>query len=115
MRATILLFFIVLNSIVFAQKELKVISLKETKRIATNLSADNMEGRRAFTTGNEKAAAYIANEFQKIGLKPIDAEEQNEPMSSLFHKKVNLIMLLMKIAKLFLSSKIILLLFSIGI
>jgi Zn-dependent M28 family amino/carboxypeptidase len=69
MRATILLFFIVLNSIVFAQKELKVISLKETKRIATNLSADNMEGRRAFTTGNEKAAAYIANEFQKIGLK----------------------------------------------
>lgn len=27
--------------------------------------------------------------FQKIGLKPIDTEEQNEPMSSLFHKKVN--------------------------
>lgn len=28
-----------------------------------------MEGRRAFTPGNEKAAAFIANEFDKIGLK----------------------------------------------
>jgi len=69
MRATLVLFFILLHLIVFAQKELKVISLKETKRIETTLSADNMEGRRAFTKGNEKAAAFIAKEFQKIGLK----------------------------------------------
>ena len=69
MRSTLLLFFIVLNTIVFAQKELNVISLKEIKRIETTLSADNMEGRRAFTKGNEEAAAFIAKEFQKIGLK----------------------------------------------
>lgn len=53
----------------FAQKGLKTISLKETTRIETALAADNMEGRRAFTPGNEKAAAFIANEFDKIGLK----------------------------------------------
>jgi Zn-dependent M28 family amino/carboxypeptidase len=53
----------------YAQKGLKAISLKETTRIETALAADNMEGRRAFTPGNEKAAAFIAKEFDKIGLK----------------------------------------------
>jgi len=65
MRATILLFFIVLNSIVFAQKELKVISLKETKRIATNLSADNMEGRRAFQPAMRKRRHISLMSFKK--------------------------------------------------
>ncbi|NCW88642.1 MAG: aminopeptidase, partial [Chitinophagia bacterium] len=60
--------FILLSLVGYTQKELKVISLKETKRIETSLSADNMEGRRAFTKGNEKAAAFIAKEFEKIGL-----------------------------------------------
>ena len=60
---------ILLQTFCFAQKGLKKISLKETTRIETTLSADNMEGRRAFTPGNEKAAAFIANEFDKIGLK----------------------------------------------
>ena len=52
-----------------AQKSLKVISLKETKRIETILSADDMMGRRAFSASNEKAAAFIVSEFEKIGLK----------------------------------------------
>jgi len=67
-------YFLLLPSIffsisTFSQKGLKAISLKETTRIETALAADNMEGRRAFTPGNEKAAAFIANEFDKIGLK----------------------------------------------
>ena len=67
------LFFI--SKVTFSQKGLKTISLKETTRIETTLAADNMEGRRAFTPGNEKAAAFIADEFQKIGLKKWNEQE----------------------------------------
>jgi hypothetical protein len=35
------------------------------------LSADDMQGRKAFGPGGEKAASYIAGEFKKIGLEPL--------------------------------------------
>jgi Zn-dependent M28 family amino/carboxypeptidase len=69
MKNFLLLYFLFYSTITFSQKGLKTINLKETTRIETTLAADNMEGRRAFTPGNEKAAAFIANEFDKIGLK----------------------------------------------
>jgi hypothetical protein len=69
------LFFI--STVTFSQKGLKAISLKETTRIETALAADNMEGRRAFTPGNEKAAAFIADEFQRIGLKIPDVKKNH--------------------------------------
>jgi len=62
----ILLLLICFSS--FGQKSLKSIKLKETTRIESILSADDMQGRRAFSAGNEKAAAFIADEFEKIGL-----------------------------------------------
>ncbi|MFZ9686797.1 MAG: M28 family peptidase [Chitinophagaceae bacterium] len=62
----ILLLLICFSS--FGQKSLKSIKLKETTRIERILSADDMQGRRAFSAGNEKAAAFIADEFEKIGL-----------------------------------------------
>lgn len=68
MKPYFFLCFIIVGSISFAQKSLKTIRLKETKRIVTTLSADDMQGRKAFTVGNEKAAAFIADEFEKIGL-----------------------------------------------
>lgn len=45
-----------------------VINEKEVQRIETALSADSMQGRKAFTPGSEKAADFIANEFKKAGL-----------------------------------------------
>ncbi len=69
MKLLLVLPLCLLYLITYAQKGLKAINLKETTRIETALAADNMEGRRAFTPGNEKAAAFIANEFDKIGLK----------------------------------------------
>ena len=53
----------------FSQKIDKIINAKEVERIETVLSADDMQGRRTFTPGNDKAAAFIAQEFKKIGLK----------------------------------------------
>ena len=52
----------------FAQKAESIINAKEVERIEKILSADDMEGRRAFTPGIDKAAAFIADEFKKTGL-----------------------------------------------
>jgi len=48
---------------------------KQTKRIIRTLSAGDMQGRGAFTPGIEKAAAFIEDEFRKIGLQPLDGEK----------------------------------------
>ena len=52
----------------FGQKALKLINEKETERIERVLSADEMKGRKTFSPEIEKAATFIANEFEKNGL-----------------------------------------------
>ena len=59
---------IVISSGLYSQKALKVIKVKETERIERILSSDEMQGRRTSTPGIEKAANFIASEFEKIGL-----------------------------------------------
>ena len=46
----------------------QVINAKEVERIEKILSADDMEGRRTFTPGIDKAASFLASEFTKTGL-----------------------------------------------
>ena len=46
----------------------KIIKPKEVKRIEKILSSDEMQGRRTFTPGIEKASAFIESEFTKAGL-----------------------------------------------
>jgi hypothetical protein len=46
----------------------KVITPKEVTRIEKTLAADDMQGRRTFTPGIDKASAFIESEFKKIGL-----------------------------------------------
>lgn len=49
-------------------------SVSEVTRIEKVLSADDMQGRGVFTAGIEKAASFIASEFERIGLeKPANA------------------------------------------
>ena len=55
-----------------AQNVDKLIKEKEVRRIETVLSADDMQGRRTFTPGIEKAAAFIADEFKATGLKTLN-------------------------------------------
>ena len=47
------------------------ISRKEVERIERTLSADSMLGRPSFGIGGQKAARFIEQEFQKIGLQPL--------------------------------------------
>jgi hypothetical protein len=51
-----------------AQSVDNVINEKEVGRIEKILSADDMQGRRTFTPGIEKASSFIEEEFKKAGL-----------------------------------------------
>lgn len=57
-----------ITSFLFSQRISKIINAKKVKRIEQVLSADDMQGRKAFTPAAEKAAAFIADEFKKAGL-----------------------------------------------
>jgi hypothetical protein len=67
MKKLLVLLFI--SATAFGQNKLDVISMEETRRIEATLSSDEMQGRRTFTPGIEKAGQFIAAEFEKIGLK----------------------------------------------
>jgi peptidase M28-like protein len=59
-----------ITSFLFAQKSIDaVINAKEVERIERVLSSDDMQGRKTFTPGIDKAADFIAEEFAKSKLK----------------------------------------------
>ena len=47
------------------------VSVETIKDVTTALSSDEMQGRGTLQPGGDKAADYIADRFQKIGLKPL--------------------------------------------
>ena len=49
----------------------EVIKVAEVERVERILASDEMEGRRPFTPGIDKAAAFIASEFRKAGIQPV--------------------------------------------
>lgn len=66
MKKTILVLAAGLISLLsFSQKINKIINAKEVERIESILSADDMQGRKTFTAGIDKAADFIAAEFAK--------------------------------------------------
>jgi Zn-dependent M28 family amino/carboxypeptidase len=52
----------------------KVVTKSETERIERALASDEMEGRRTFSPGIDKAAAFIAKEFESAGLKSLKGD-----------------------------------------
>jgi hypothetical protein len=56
------------TSFLFAQHIDAIINSKEVERIERTLSSDDMRGRRTFTPDIDKAADFIAAEFNAIGL-----------------------------------------------
>jgi len=54
----------------------KVITKSETERIERVLASDEMEGRRTFSPSIDKAAAFIAKEFEASGLKSLKGDNQ---------------------------------------
>ncbi|HEX5653462.1 MAG TPA: M28 family peptidase [Chitinophagaceae bacterium] len=74
----ILLIGLFLSTTLFlwAQKLDYLINVSEVKRIIEVLAADEMEGRRIYTAGIEKAADFIESEFKAIGLRTFDANDK---------------------------------------
>lgn len=48
-----------------------IVTDAEVQRVLGTLASDEMEGRRTFTKGIDKAATFIAAEFKSYGIKPI--------------------------------------------
>src|SRR4051812_40310984 len=60
--------FLLIASISSAQSSQHTINEKDVERVEIALSADSMQGRKAFTPGSEKAANFISEEFRRINL-----------------------------------------------
>ncbi|MCC9166088.1 M20/M25/M40 family metallo-hydrolase [Pontibacter harenae] len=74
------------SSTAVAQK-VTSITEKETTRLIKTLSADDMQGRSTFTPGIDKAADFIAQEFKRIGLKPLPGNAHYEQEFTVFRVK----------------------------
>jgi hypothetical protein len=79
--------FVCTTIITSAQSTRVPIDQKEVTRIEAALSADDMEGRRAFSPGSKKAADFIANEFKKIGLSTLKGVKNYQQTFSIISPK----------------------------
>lgn len=58
-----------------AQDINKIITKNYVDNLIKTLSSDDMQGRRTFTPGIDKAATFIENEFKQIGLKTLEGQQ----------------------------------------
>ncbi|WP_339815264.1 M20/M25/M40 family metallo-hydrolase [uncultured Imperialibacter sp.] len=65
-------FFLLFTSLIISCQPAAEINEADVTRIITTLAADDMEGRRMFSPGIEKASKFIQGEFQSIGLEYVD-------------------------------------------
>lgn len=76
MKKTYLLLAVFASILYSCQPKIEsIISIDEVSRIEKTLSADDMEGRMIFTPGLEKAANFIASEFQKNDLPYLEGSD----------------------------------------
>jgi hypothetical protein len=90
MKKFLLLLFSAANLVAFAQKEDAIINAQQVQRIESVLASDDMRGRRAGTPDIDKAARFIADEFKKAGLQPLQGSSFLQPFSMLRPKLVSL-------------------------
>lgn len=84
MKKTFLSVALVASSIAAnAQSIDKIIPKSYVDNLIKTLASDDMQGRRTFTPGIEKAASFIEKEFAAIGLKPLNGEKS---FRQTFHK-----------------------------
>ena len=67
-KSFLFLFVLIISTKTWSQENVETISKSETERIEKYLSSDELEGRKIYSKGIEKAALFISNEFKQIGL-----------------------------------------------
>jgi hypothetical protein len=72
---------LLINGQVLAQAK---IAPAEVSRIVKTLTADDMNGRKVFTPGLDRAAAFILGEFKKAGLQPLPGEKSMEQLFNVY-------------------------------
>ena len=70
------------------EKALEILDEELLKEFVTYLSSDALEGRGTGTEGNNKAAAFIAKQFKKAGLKPVGDKDEDGEKTYYQHFKV---------------------------
>ena len=75
MKEISILFSLALLTINACAQKNKAIDITELIRIETTLASDEMRGRAAGTPDIDKAASFIADEFKKSGLQPIEGKD----------------------------------------
>ncbi|WP_127129235.1 M20/M25/M40 family metallo-hydrolase [Pseudoflavitalea rhizosphaerae] len=78
-----------IGQVSYSQSIDKVINVTEVERIEKILSADDMQGRRTFTPGIDKAADFIAAEFKKAGLQPVKGDSWFQEFAMIKPKFLN--------------------------
>jgi hypothetical protein len=81
MKKVFLLFSIGISCIACAQKTVEVIKVKEVERVESALASDDMRGRKAGSPDIDRAAQFIAGEFKKIGLQPVNGDSYLQQFS----------------------------------
>ncbi|QEC41883.1 M20/M25/M40 family metallo-hydrolase [Pseudobacter ginsenosidimutans] len=78
-----------IGQVTYAQSIDQIINATEVERIEKILSADDMQGRRTFTPGIDKAADFIAAEFKKAGLQPVKGDSWFQEFAMIKPKFLN--------------------------
>ena len=74
-----------------AQSIDKIINIDKVTEVEKVLSADDMQGRRAFTPGIDKASGYIESQFKKIGLQTFNgAKDYKQEFTMTESKRISL-------------------------
>ncbi|MEE1884356.1 M20/M25/M40 family metallo-hydrolase [Pedobacter flavus] len=82
----------------FAQDMDKIVPKSYVDNLIKTLASDDMQGRKPYTPGIDKAAKFIENEFKTIGLKPLAGEKN-------FRQTFNLVQIKPVSAKVTLNGK----------
>ncbi|MEE1946323.1 M20/M25/M40 family metallo-hydrolase [Pedobacter sp. KR3-3] len=79
MRRTIYTLFLLFAATVASAQDInKIITKDYVDHLIKTLSSDEMQGRRTFTPGIDKAASFIESEFKQIGLKPLEGNSYRQ-------------------------------------
>ena len=88
-QVQILIAFIVISNISFSQNKFsETITKREIKDHVYYLASDELEGRNTGKPGQKKAAEYIAEEFKKSGLVPINSSIDSAYFQSFNYKEL---------------------------